>query len=83
MAGMDGNRDLIHVLQRAGLNVLFFTYRGAWGSDGDFSFANSITDAHAAIAFLRSEKSQADYHIDPRQIALLSQSGRRISAAIE
>lgn len=74
MPGMDGNRDLVRVLQRAGCNVLFSTYRGAWGSGGDFSYANALADTHAAVAFLRSEKVRMDYHIDPEQIVLLGHS---------
>src|SRR4029079_14228842 len=39
------NVDVAQAVRRAGWNVLTFTYRGAWGSEGDFSIANAIEDA--------------------------------------
>ena len=35
--GNERNLDLAQALRRAGMNVLFFHYRGAWGSGGTFS----------------------------------------------
>jgi pimeloyl-ACP methyl ester carboxylesterase len=72
--GMDGNRDLARVFQRAGYHVFYFYYRGAWGSSGDFSHANAVADVHAAIAFLRSDKSRTSYRIDPRRLILVGHS---------
>ncbi|MEO6228194.1 MAG: hypothetical protein ABIO61_10130 [Thermomonas sp.] len=40
--GNERNLDLAQDIRRAGWNVLYFNYRGAWGTPGDFSFANSI-----------------------------------------
>src|SRR5512140_2251771 len=42
--GNEQNLDLAQSIRRAGWNVLFFHYRGSWGSQGNFSFANSIDD---------------------------------------
>ena len=49
--GAEQNLDLAQSIRRAGWNVIFFHYRGSWGSPGAFSFANSIQDTQAAIAW--------------------------------
>lgn len=51
--GNERNLDLAQDIRRAGWNVLYFNYRGAWGTPGEFSFANSIEDTASAIAYLR------------------------------
>jgi uncharacterized protein len=75
--GFPGNErglDLAHILRRAGWNVLFFSYRGAWHSGGTFTFANTLEDAHEAIAFLCSSEAIATFRIDPARIVLYGQS---------
>jgi predicted alpha/beta-fold hydrolase len=51
--GNEKNLDLAQSLRRAGWNVFFFHYRGAWGSEGDFSFVNSAEDISTALTHLR------------------------------
>ena len=72
--GNEKNLDLAYVLQRAGWNVLFFHYRGAWGSSGNFTFSNALEDTQAAVDFLRDPKSVAKYRIDPKRIVLIGHS---------
>jgi len=72
--GNEKNLDLAQVLRRAGWNVLFFHYRGAWGSEGTYSVGNSLEDVESALAFLRSEESQAERRVDPGRIALVGHS---------
>ena len=36
--GNERNLDLAQTIRRAGWDVLFFDYRGSWGTPGDFSF---------------------------------------------
>ena len=50
LPGNERNLDLAQAIRRAGWDVLTFTYRGAWGSPGDFSIANSMEDTAAALA---------------------------------
>jgi len=57
--GNEKNLDLAYVLQRAGWNVLFPNYRGAWGSAGNFSFSNALEDAQSALDFLRDGQNVA------------------------
>ena len=53
--------------------MLTFTYRGAWGSPGDFSIAYSMDDTAAALAFARSPDA-AKLGIDTRHIVLAGHS---------
>jgi pimeloyl-ACP methyl ester carboxylesterase len=52
--GVERNLDLAQAIRRAGINVLYFNYRGSWGSQGTFSFANAQEDVLSAIAYLRT-----------------------------
>lgn len=72
--GNEQNLDLAYTLQRAGWNVFFFHYRGSWGSDGNFTFANALEDTQAAIEFLRDPKNVARYRINPNRIVLIGHS---------
>jgi pimeloyl-ACP methyl ester carboxylesterase len=53
--------------------VLTFTYRGAWGSPGDFSISGVMEDAQAALAFARSAEG-AKRGIDTKLIVLAGHS---------
>jgi len=73
LPGNERNLDLAQAIRRCGWDVLTFTYRGAWGSPGDFSIANSMEDTAAALAFARSPDA-AKLGIDPRHIVLAGHS---------
>jgi pimeloyl-ACP methyl ester carboxylesterase len=72
--GNERNLDLAQALRRAGMNVLFFSYRGAWGSGGTFSFDHALEDVAAAIAFVRRDSSVAAFRVDPQRVSLLGHS---------
>lgn len=63
--GNEKNLDVAQAVRRAGYNVLFFHYRGAWGSGGEFSFGNALADAREAV---RQVRSQCDGGCDHRAI---------------
>ena len=73
LPGNERNLDLAQAMKRAGWDVLTFTYRGAWGSPGDFSIGNSMEDTAAALDFARSAEG-AKYGIDPHHIVLAGHS---------
>jgi uncharacterized protein len=73
LPGNERNLDLAQAMRRAGWDVLTFTYRGAWGSPGDFSIANAMEDTQAALDFARSADG-AKLGIDPRHIVLAGHS---------
>jgi pimeloyl-ACP methyl ester carboxylesterase len=72
--GNEKNLDLAQAIRRAGWDVLFFNYRGSWGSPGDFSFAHSIEDTAAAIAYLRTPANATRLRLDPGRIVLIGHS---------
>lgn len=69
LPGNERNLDLAQAIRRIGWNVLTFTYRGAWGSEGKFSLAHAIDDGAAALAFARSDEA-AKLGIDPRNVVI-------------
>lgn len=70
--GNEKNLDLAQSLRRASFNVLFFHYRGAWGAQGEFSFANVSRDVGAALDFLRANAT--DYRVDQLRLSLVGHS---------
>jgi pimeloyl-ACP methyl ester carboxylesterase len=72
--GNERNLDLAQTLRRAGYNVLYFNYRGSWGSPGDFSFTHAIEDTDAAIAYLRVPANATRLRVDPTHLILIGHS---------
>ncbi|HEY3738429.1 MAG TPA: alpha/beta fold hydrolase, partial [Bryobacteraceae bacterium] len=72
--GNERNLDLAQDIRRAGWDVLYFNYRGSWGSPGDFSFSHGVEDTAAAIAYLREPKVAKDLRLDPTRIVLIGHS---------
>ena len=67
--GIEENPDLAQSIRRAGWNVIFFHYRGSWGSQGAFSFANCIEDTQAAIAWARDPQNAKKFSVDPGRLS--------------
>ena len=40
--GNERNLDLAQDIRRAGWDVLYFNYRGSWGTPGNFSFGHAV-----------------------------------------
>jgi uncharacterized protein len=72
--GNERNLDLAQALRRAGYAVLFFNYRGSWGSGGTFSRTHALEDVRAALTFLRLPANTAKYRTDSSRIALIGHS---------
>jgi pimeloyl-ACP methyl ester carboxylesterase len=73
--GLPGNErslDVAQDLRREGFNVLFFHYRGAWGSEGEFSVSNVIEDVGGATAYVRA--NAVALRADPARILLVGHS---------
>jgi len=81
LPGNERNLDLAQAVRRAGWNVLTFTYRGAWGSEGDFSIDNSLADVDAAVTFLRSAEAVRAYGIDSGRLVVAGHSMGGYAAA--
>lgn len=72
--GNETNIDLLQAVRRAGWNAMRINYRGSWGSQGKFSFANARADGEAAVAWLLDPANIAKYHIDPKRIVVAGHS---------
>ena len=72
--GNERNLDLAQALRRAGWNAFYFTYRGAWGSGGEFSFGNALEDVAAVVATLREPAFAKKYRVDAQRIVLVGHS---------
>jgi len=70
--GNERNLDLAQSVRRTGWNVLYFDYRGSWGSEGDFSFRNCVEDVASAVAFCKQQAKSL--RIDTTRLALFGHS---------
>ena len=80
--GFEKNLDLAQSIRRAGWNVVFFHYRGSWGSGGDFSFAHVIEDVGVVVEAIVEPSYAAAHRIDPERIALVGHSMGGFAALI-
>lgn len=72
--GNERNLDLAQEIRRAGWDVLYFNYRGSWGTHGDFSFTHGVEDTAAAIAYLKQPAVAKKLRLDPARIVLIGHS---------
>ena len=72
--GVMMNLDTASELQQQGWNVLVINYRGAWGSQGSFSFTHSLEDVRAALHYIKQTEVAKQNRIDRERIALVGHS---------
>lgn len=72
--GDEQNGDLAHIFRRAGWNVMTFHYRGAWGSQGSFSFTHVFEDIPVALDLLRTHEMGERCRVDVERIVLIGHS---------
>ncbi len=72
--GNERNLDLAQAMRRASMNVLYFDYRGTWGSGGEFSIAHALEDVAKAVKLAGSEEWASAYRADPGRVALVGYS---------
>ena len=70
--GIERNPDIPPALRRAGIATAEFSYRGVWGSHGEYCFSHLIEDAETMLAHLR--QNAEEYRIDPERIYLVGHS---------
>ena len=66
--------DLAQALRRDGWNVLAMHYRGAWGSEGTFSFTHCMEDVDTMLAYVTDPTNVAKFHIDTHRIVAVGHS---------
>ena len=75
--GLPGNErslDLAQSIRRGGYNVIYFNYRGTWGSKGTFGFQNAIDDVGAVIDYITDSLHSSTLKVDKDRIALYGHS---------
>lgn len=70
--GNEKNLDIAQLVRAHGWNVIYFDYRGSWGSQGKFSFKNCVQDVVNVVAFCN--KYQDSLKIDSSNIVLFGHS---------
>ena len=70
--GNEKNLDLAQSLRRAGYNVLFFHYRGAWGSQGDYTVDGQVNDVEAVLDYIRDHAEAL--RVDTKQLSIIGHS---------
>jgi pimeloyl-ACP methyl ester carboxylesterase len=72
--GNEKNLDLAQALRSKGWNVAFFHYRGAWGSEGEFSFRNAEQDVQVVLKYLSNKTNAKKLRIDRNLISTVGHS---------
>jgi pimeloyl-ACP methyl ester carboxylesterase len=72
--GNERNLDLAQELRRNGRNVIYFNYRGAWGSQGKFLYSNCIEDVKKVIDFFSSPENSEKYRTKNNSYILFGHS---------
>ena len=80
--GNERNLDLAQALRRAGANVLYFNYRGTWGSGGTFTSANALGDVVRAVELASDSAWAAEYRSDPTRVSVVGHSWGAFLGAI-
>jgi dienelactone hydrolase len=74
LPGNERNLDIAQNMRRAGFNVIYFNYRGTWGSKGEFKFKNTIDDASAVVNYLTDSLNRLTLKVDTEKIAFVGHS---------
>jgi pimeloyl-ACP methyl ester carboxylesterase len=72
--GNERNLDVAQAMRRAGYTVLYFDYRGNWGSGGTFSRSHALDDVAAALNWVRSPAVAGQFGLDTAHVALVGHS---------
>jgi pimeloyl-ACP methyl ester carboxylesterase len=72
--GNEKNLDIAQAIRRAGWNVVFFHYRGSWGSGGLFSFEHVLEDVADVVEAISEPAFGSIHRVDPDRIALIGHS---------
>ncbi len=72
--GNERNLDVAQSLRAQGWNTVYFNYRGAWGSEGQFSFRNSEQDVNTVIRYFSNTENAKSLRVDPSKLSLVGHS---------
>ena len=71
LPGYTQNQDIGQALRRLGFVVMHLFYRGAWGSQGNFSLTGMVQDVESAVRWCGSRDASDIYGIDGDGVFLL------------
>lgn len=74
LPGNERNLDLAQELRRDGKNVIYFNYRGSWGSQGEFLYSNCIEDVKRVMDFFSTPENSERYRIKANSYVLFGHS---------
>lgn len=74
LPGNDNQFDIAQSIRRTGRNVIYFNYRGSWGSQGDFSYSNSLDDLNMIIEHLSKPKNSKNLRINTDSFVVIGRS---------
>jgi len=72
--GNDNNFDIAQEIRRQGRNVILFNHRGAWGSQGVYSYFNCLEDVEFLVNYFSKEEISAELRVDQDSFILLGRS---------
>ena len=70
--GLEQNLDVLPALRRAGIAAVHFSYRGVWGSKGNYCFSHLMEDTHTLLRYLSERAEQ--WHLDTSRVYLVCHS---------
>lgn len=82
--GYERSSDIAQAIRRAGWHVVNFSFRGSWGSEGNYTQQHLIEDTLVVFEFLQSNAEE--YRVDPQKIVLIGHSlggATALAAAIQ
>ena len=74
LPGNERNLDVGQHLRRKGYNVVYFDYRGSWGSRGTFTFENSLEDVRSVLDQVTDSVYRERLRVDPKNVFLFGHS---------
>lgn len=74
LPGNERNFDLAQALRRNGRNVIYFNYRGSWGSQGEFLYSNCLQDVTEVMDFFDVPDHTEKYRIKSDSYILFGHS---------
>ncbi|MEL6557943.1 MAG: alpha/beta fold hydrolase [Bacteroidota bacterium] len=72
--GNERNLDLAQAIRKNGRNVIYFNYRGSWGSQGKFMYSNCLQDVKEIMDFFDKPENSKRYRIKQDSYILFGHS---------
>lgn len=74
LPGNEKNLDLAEFLRQRGKNVIYFNYRGSWGSQGQFRYTHCLEDIANVLDYLNSQTIAEQLRIKRNAFTLIGHS---------